>query len=288
MYIIYYTIIIKTKHFVFIVEGANLFFTEEARLFLEKHGVIIFKDASANKGGVTSSSLEVLSALAMTDKQFEEHMCYRNNKEPPFYNQYVQEVIHIIETNARLEFDCIWKEHEKNHTPRTLLTNQISHKINSLHTQIIESKLWLNESLRKQVILNAIPPSLIKLVGENQLFSKVPINYLKAIFGSHLASYFVYQYGLNTSEFAFMDFLNQYGLNILENNPTIDNNYLHQIKEVDEDNKLENNNDDNNKNKLKTKLSKSPPPKQSLSKLKPSDKNKNTSQVKRSKSPQHK
>ena len=39
-----------------IVEGANLFFTEQARLHLEKSGVIVFKDASANKGGVTSSS----------------------------------------------------------------------------------------------------------------------------------------------------------------------------------------------------------------------------------------
>src|SRR5258708_5266776 len=35
--------------FQYIVEGANLFFTQEARLFLEKNGVIIIKDASANK-----------------------------------------------------------------------------------------------------------------------------------------------------------------------------------------------------------------------------------------------
>ncbi|KAK1024444.1 NAD-dependent glutamate dehydrogenase, partial [Friedmanniomyces endolithicus] len=42
----------------YIVEGANLFITQEAKLRLEKAGCIIFKDASANKGGVTSSSLE--------------------------------------------------------------------------------------------------------------------------------------------------------------------------------------------------------------------------------------
>ena len=42
----------KRPRFKVIVEGANLFFTQEARLFLEKHGVIIFKDASANKGGI--------------------------------------------------------------------------------------------------------------------------------------------------------------------------------------------------------------------------------------------
>jgi glutamate dehydrogenase len=41
---------------------------------LEKSGAIIFKDASANKGGVTSSSLEVLAALAFTDEEFAQYM----------------------------------------------------------------------------------------------------------------------------------------------------------------------------------------------------------------------
>jgi glutamate dehydrogenase len=34
----------------YIVEGANLFFTQQARLYLEKRKVILFKDSSANKG----------------------------------------------------------------------------------------------------------------------------------------------------------------------------------------------------------------------------------------------
>jgi glutamate dehydrogenase len=37
-------------HFKFIVEGANLFITQQARLHLEKKKVIVFKDSSANKG----------------------------------------------------------------------------------------------------------------------------------------------------------------------------------------------------------------------------------------------
>ena len=43
----------------YIVEGANLFITQDAKLRLEKAGAIVYKDASANKGGVTSSSMEV-------------------------------------------------------------------------------------------------------------------------------------------------------------------------------------------------------------------------------------
>jgi len=37
-------------YFKYVVEGANLFFTQQARLHLEKRKVILFKDSSANKG----------------------------------------------------------------------------------------------------------------------------------------------------------------------------------------------------------------------------------------------
>jgi glutamate dehydrogenase len=36
-------------HYKFIVEGANLFFSQQARLFLEKRKVVLYKDSSANK-----------------------------------------------------------------------------------------------------------------------------------------------------------------------------------------------------------------------------------------------
>ena len=37
-------------HFKYVVEGANLFFTQQARFYLEKRKVVLFKDSSANKG----------------------------------------------------------------------------------------------------------------------------------------------------------------------------------------------------------------------------------------------
>ena len=60
--------------FKYIVEGANLFISEDARAVLEDGGIILFKDASTNKGGVTSSSLEVLAGLAMDDAEFSKNM----------------------------------------------------------------------------------------------------------------------------------------------------------------------------------------------------------------------
>ena len=44
-------------NFKYVVEGANLFFTQQARLFLEKKGVVLFKDSSTNKVSKVSCDL---------------------------------------------------------------------------------------------------------------------------------------------------------------------------------------------------------------------------------------
>lgn len=196
--------------FKIIVEGANLFFTQKARLLIENKGVIIFKDASANKGGVTSSSLEVLAALALTDDEFSTHMMVSNNEMPVFHKEYIQEVHHFIEENARLEFESIWKEHIKTGTPRCILTEQLSQKINELNDQIQASELWDNETLREKVLSMACPKNLLKLVGMKKFMERVPQTYTRAIFGACLASHFVYECGLSSPEFAFYTFIQKF------------------------------------------------------------------------------
>ena len=82
-----------TPRFKYIVEGANLFITEPARNFLQDNNVMLFKDASTNKGGVTSSSLEVLAGLSMTDDEYRQHMqADAKNNVPEFYARYVDQV----------------------------------------------------------------------------------------------------------------------------------------------------------------------------------------------------
>lgn len=147
----------KTLRFKYIVEGANLFFTQDARLQLEEAGVILFKDASANKGGVTSSSLEVLAALAMTDEEFGQHMSVTEAGVPAFYKTYVSEVQEIIDQNAKSEFECLWSEHVKSKVPFCKLSDQVSEKITNLTIKIQESKLWENKPLRDQLLDAAIP-----------------------------------------------------------------------------------------------------------------------------------
>lgn len=53
-----------------IIEGANSFITPDARLVLQSRGVVIMRDASANKCGVISSSYEIIANLLMSDEEF--------------------------------------------------------------------------------------------------------------------------------------------------------------------------------------------------------------------------
>jgi glutamate dehydrogenase len=193
-----------------IVEGANLFITQDARLVLEKAGVILYKDASANKGGVTSSSMEVLAALALTEEEFEKNMAVHGKEFPPFYKAYVEEIQRKIEYNADMEFECIWREHLRTGTPRAILTDTVSAKINTLNNSIQGSSLWDNVALRRRVLSEAVPLPLQKLVGIDAVMSRLPPAYAKAIFGAHLACQFVYSRGVSADEFAFYEFMQAY------------------------------------------------------------------------------
>ncbi|KAF2195373.1 NAD-dependent glutamate dehydrogenase [Zopfia rhizophila CBS 207.26] len=190
----------------YIVEGANLFITQDAKLRLEKAGCILYKDASANKGGVTSSSLEVLASLSFDDESFIEHMCIREDgTAPDFYNNYVKEVQSIIQNNARLEFEAIWREHQATGEPRSILSDTLSVAITKLDEELQGTELWNNVEFRRSILSEALPNLLLEQIGLDKIMERVPDNYLRAIFGSYLASRFVYSYGVSASQFAFFD-----------------------------------------------------------------------------------
>lgn len=224
----------------YIVEGANLFITQEAKLRLEKAGAIVFKDASANKGGVTSSSLEVLAALSFDDESFLQHMCIQaDGSAPQFYQDYVREVQAKIQENARLEFEAIWRESEQTGLAKSLLSDQLSLAITKMDEELQGTELWNNVALRRSVLCDALPNLLLKKIGLDKIIERVsekfscllsyagpmsvvqsgwtlsandenqvPDNYLRAIFGSYLASRFVYTMGISASPVSFFAFMN--------------------------------------------------------------------------------
>lgn len=195
----------------YIVEGANLFITQDAKLRLESAGCILYKDASANKGGVTSSSLEVLASLSFDDAGFVANMCVdaKTGEPPQFYKDYVRQVQAKICDNASLEFEAIWREHEKTGEPRSILSDKLSVAITDLDEKLQQSDLWSNEKIRYGILEDALPKLLLDKIGLPTIVERVPESYLRSIFGSYLASRFVYEFGAEPSQFAFFDFMSK-------------------------------------------------------------------------------
>ena len=167
--------------FKIIVEGANLFLTQGARHVMEEAGVNLVKDASANKGGVTSSSLEVLTALALDTDEYVKLMTAPAgtppDSMPAFYRAYVVEVQNRVEENARMEFECLWAEHKKTGEKMSILTDIISHKINTLNDNIQSSALWADVPFRGLVFSKYVPRTLLDHIGLDKLMAKVPERY---------------------------------------------------------------------------------------------------------------
>lgn len=196
--------------FKIIVEGANLFISQDARLALERCGVVLIKDASANKGGVTSSSLEVYAGLALSDEQHKKCMCASTQAElPEFYKNYVKDIITRIETSAEREFEAIWREREAHpDMPMSLIADALSEKNVKLRANILSSDVFKNQELVKYVLLNYTPKTLINLVPLETLMERVPLNYQHAICAMWLASEYVYTFGIESNEFDFFTFMN--------------------------------------------------------------------------------
>lgn len=194
-----------------IVEGANLFITQAAKIILERAGAILFKDASTNKGGVTSSSLEVLAALSFDDKAFEEHMCIdeKTHEPPAFYKSYVKQVQEIVVRNAKLEFNLLWKLKQETGKTFSELSDDLSVAINKLGDELGSSKeLWDDDvKFRNQVLTDAVPKLLLDAVGIDHLLERVPEAYLRALFATRLSSEFVYSRGIDTNPARFLEFI---------------------------------------------------------------------------------
>ncbi|KAJ7465158.1 NAD-specific glutamate dehydrogenase [Mycena latifolia] len=195
-------------HFKYIVEGANLFITQQARLFLEKRKVILFKDSSTNKGGVTSSSLEVLAGLALSTQEYTDLMIFTDGKPSAFYQSYVRDVQAKITENAAAEFQCIWREHARlgGAKPRTTISDELSSTLNALQAELESSDLFEDRPSREGVIRRAIPKTLVDKVGLKTLLERLPEAYQRALFSSWVASHFIYKYGVNGSSVDFFHF----------------------------------------------------------------------------------
>lgn len=173
-----------------IVEGANLYLTPWARRSLEKMGVLIFKDSSANKGGVTCSSFEVLSSLALSEEEFLKEK-----------STIVSEILEIIRIRAKEEALLMLKTHRETQAFLTDISEWISERINMYKDQLIAylQTVTLSQDPHDPLtrcLLNYCPP-LLKDKYQKRILLEVPDVHKKAIIACHIASRIVYYRGLD-------------------------------------------------------------------------------------------
>ena len=179
-------------------KGANLFITQEARLKLEEKGVVLFKDSSTNKGGVISSSLEVLAGLALSDEEYEPLMTVPpGGTAPRSAAVYIEEVIDAIRRKADQEFGLLWRAHSASGAPLSELSEAVSRRINEITVSIERSTLFDNDAVRRNALRMHVPPVLVEQVGLEALMERLPESYQRAILARTIASSFVYERGLD-------------------------------------------------------------------------------------------
>jgi glutamate dehydrogenase len=170
-----------------IVEGANSFITPEARVQLQKSGVTIMRDASANKCGVISSSYEIIANLLLSEREFLEHK-----------ERYVADVLTILEKRAADEARLILRRRRE--SGGTLLYSEISEtisqNINGLYSRLFEfftsrPELPLQSPYR-QAILRHLPRMLQETPAFRQRVKRLPQKYLCAILAAEIGSSLVY------------------------------------------------------------------------------------------------
>jgi len=175
-----------------IIEGANLYLTPYARRALEKEGVLIFKDSSANKGGVICSSFEVLTGLILSDEEFV--------KIKP---DLMPEILGIIRDRAQKEAQLMLTTHAETGTHLTDLSEIVSEKINTYMYQLLDylEGITLPTDPKNpliQCLLNYCPP-LLTARYQKRILSDIPDIHKKAIIATYIASRVVYTKGLDWS-----------------------------------------------------------------------------------------
>lgn len=194
-----------------IVEGANIFFTKEARQKLVDSGIVVIKDSSANKAGVTASSYEIIACLTLGPEEF-----------AVIKPDYVKQVLDMIRRNADQEARLLFREWLRNRQELDLvkLSYEVSNEINKAKDILLEKLSYLSdEELAAEnltyILLSHCPQILVEKY-RSRIIEKLPRAHKIAILGAHMASHLVYREGLYWLDSMSADQIYQTALDYME------------------------------------------------------------------------
>ncbi len=171
-----------------IVEGANSFITPDARVQLQKTGVLLIRDASANKCGVISSSYEIIANLLLTESEFLE------NKQ-----RYVKGVLEILERRAADEARLILARRRETGQLCTEISDSLSGEINAHYARLFKffqarPELALTPPFRRAIISH-LPAIVREEPRFRERLAQLPPKYRSAILAAEIGSSLVYRGG---------------------------------------------------------------------------------------------
>jgi glutamate dehydrogenase len=183
-----------------IVEGANSFITPNARRRLQEKGVVLLRDASANKCGVISSSYEIIGNLLLSDEEFLAHK-----------EEYVKDVLAILEKRAADEAELIVRRHREEGGRRsfTEISNAISLEINAHKARLFaffegQPELWRQPGYTKALLAHL--PRLVRERPEfRERIARLPSKYRSAILAAEIGTAMVYRRPLEPNFAAAVD-----------------------------------------------------------------------------------
>jgi glutamate dehydrogenase len=170
-----------------IIEGANSFITPLARIELQKSGVVVMRDCSANKCGVISSSYEIIANLLMNDNEFLE------NKQ-----RYVADVLNILRQRADEEARLIFRRHReaRGEMLYTEISDRISEETNAHYAKLFDffrdNPQLCEEPLYLQTIYRHLPALVSEDETIRQRIVKLPEKIKHAILASEISSSMIY------------------------------------------------------------------------------------------------
>ncbi|UCB50920.1 MAG: amino acid dehydrogenase, partial [Deltaproteobacteria bacterium] len=191
-----------------ICEGANSYITPEARDELQRRGIVVLRDASANKCGVISSSYEIIANLLMQEKEFLMHK-----------EAYVGDVLKILDKRAEEEAKLIFKRYHEygGEVLYTEISDALSREINGHYARLFalfQDQPELSEqSLFRKVLLNHLPALIRETPKYRARVRKLPPKFKYAILASEIASFIVYHGGWE------VDFISRLGEYLKERLP---------------------------------------------------------------------
>lgn len=173
-----------------ILEGANSYITPEAREEIQKGGVVVLRDASANKCGVITSSYEIIANLLMTEKEF------LNQKEA-----YVEDVFDILDKRVEEEANLIFKRYHESDGKLlyTEISSSISTEINNHYANLFalfQTRPELSDQpIFRRVLLSHLPSFIRENPKYRARVKRLPPKIKYAILASEIASFIVYRGG---------------------------------------------------------------------------------------------